>query len=124
MQENLNTEIRGKLGTLQMLAQTDSTLHRLVANLHEQSERLVLASNGPDADAKLVNAANAYYRLMSKAVTGQCTEPLLLYNTMSPVQIQLAIKQNELWLLNNLIYLNNNQTTKLFSVVEKTLNWH
>ena len=124
MQENLNNEIRARLSTLNKIAQADEALQKLVADLHQQSENLILLSKRRENANTAVSSANIYYRLMAKAVTGQPTEPMILFASMSPVQIQLAIKQNELWLLNNLINLNKNQDLKLSSVVEKTLNWH
>ena len=124
MQENLRNEINNRLAILTDLEKNDDSLNRLVLDLHNQSQRFIMLSRDHENPMTAVIEANNYFGLMAKAVTDKAAQPMQLMPTMSPTQIQLGIQQNELWLLNNLIFLSNGKDVTLFSVVEKTISWH
>lgn len=124
MQENLRNEINIRLAILTDLGKKDDSLNKLVFNLHKQSQRFILLSRDHKNPMASVAEANKYFGIMAKAVTAKAAQPMQLMPSMSPTQIQLGIQQNELWLLNNLIFLSNGKDVTLFSVVEKTISWH
>ena len=124
MQENLRNEINNRLAVLTDLGKKDDSLNKLVLDLHNQSQRFILLSRDHENPMTSVMEANTYFGIMAKAVTDKAAQPMQLMPTMSPTQIQLGIQQNELWLLNNIIFLSNGKDVTLFSVVEKTISWH
>ena len=124
MQENLKNEINNRLSVLTELGKKDDSLNKLVLDLHNQSQRFINLSRDHENPVASVVEANTYFGIMAKAVTDKAAQPMQLMPTMSPTQIQLGIQQNELWLLNNLIFLSNGKDVTLFSVVEKTISWH
>lgn len=124
MKENLTNEINNRLAILTDLGKKDDSLNKLVLDLHKQSERFVLLSRDYENLKASVSEANQYFGIMAKAVTDKAAQPMQLMPTMSSTQIQLGIQQNELWLLNNLIFISNGKDVTLFSVVEKTISWH
>jgi hypothetical protein len=116
MEENLNHEIQNRLNILKQLAHSDDSLASIYASLHKESERLIMLSRDHENPTASINSANQYFGLLSRAIPSGTEGPMVLRSGMNPKEMQLAIKQNELWILNNLIFLQKDQEIKLFSV--------
>lgn len=122
MHLNLDAEIKQHLLVLKSLSVPDGNLNLLITKLHTETERLLALSDSCQNPYDCVERANRYFTIMSKVISGYSPGPLLLNADMNKNQIQLGIKQNELWLLNKLVYLNKVSGRHLIKFIEKTIS--
>lgn len=118
MDENLNHEIQNRLVTLQQLGKSDDTIEVISKSLHSEVEKLILLSCDLENYFANIAKANEYFLSLSKVIPASTEGPILVQNFMKPHEAQLLIKQNELWMLNNLIFLRKGGNLRLFSVKE------
>lgn len=119
MRENLNREIQNRLQILKVNTNDLNEPSVSPDEIHTESQRLITLSRDHENFSNMVKHTNAYFMQMARVIFSNKASPELLTQQMNPVEAQLLILQNELWLLNEMAFQTRGKEIHLFSVLEK-----
>lgn len=115
LEEFLNTEIKQRLAAINTWPNKDKDLVQLANKIDKKSNDLILISKDVENISASVNMGNEYFEQTAEDFSLNGGQMIMLTTLMQSGQISNTIKENELTLLNRLIFLNTKTEVTVYT---------
>ncbi|MDI1353409.1 MAG: hypothetical protein PSX36_00735 [bacterium] len=115
LKENYDHEIKDRVDILTSLSADDDLLATHLVEIRKELSTLFLLAKDVENLSACANKSNLFFGKMATDYHLHAQDFELIKREMSPSAIELALKKNELYLLNQLVFVNSGAAIRLFS---------
>ncbi len=116
--QSFDKEIENRRAILNRLNMYDDSLAIISQAIHKEVQNLILLSKDVENLPACVNKGNQFFSKMAERYTLSPAHYTVLKHYMFPYELEVALKQNELAVYNQIIFNNGASEIQLFSAGE------